>query len=116
MDIWCGIGRGTGDTSAAYSRGVLNACGGSKILNFLYRPRLVCNSLLHLRGSWNSPSRSRRTVHATSGKTDFSIKAILSITSVRPLYVSLAEIGCLQILARLLLPIGPWGWLATMNA
>jgi hypothetical protein len=72
--------------------------------------------LLHLRASWNSPSRSCRTVHATADETDFSIKATLSITSVRPLNVSLAEIGCLQILARLLLPIGPWGWLATMNA
>jgi hypothetical protein len=33
-------------------RGVSNACEGSKILSFLYRPRLVCNSLLHLRSSW----------------------------------------------------------------
>jgi hypothetical protein len=33
-------------------RGVSNACEGSKILSFLYRPRLVCYSLLHLRSSW----------------------------------------------------------------
>ena len=25
---------------------------GSKILTFLFRPRLVCSSLLHLRGLW----------------------------------------------------------------
>jgi hypothetical protein len=51
MEIWGGIGRETGDTSAAWS-GVSNACGGSKILTFLFRSRLVCYSLLHLRGSW----------------------------------------------------------------
>ena len=33
-------------------RGVSNACEGSKILTFLYRPRLVCSSLLHLLSSW----------------------------------------------------------------
>jgi hypothetical protein len=33
-------------------RGVSNAREGSKILTFLLRPRLVCNSLLHLRSSW----------------------------------------------------------------
>ena len=33
-------------------RGVLNAYGGSKILFFLFRPRMVCSSLLHLRSSW----------------------------------------------------------------
>jgi hypothetical protein len=97
-------------------RGVSDPREGSKILSFLFRSRVVYSSLLHLRASWNSPSRSCRTVHATADETDFSIKATLSITSVRPLNVSLAEIGCLQILARLLLPIGPWGWLATMNA
>jgi hypothetical protein len=33
-------------------RGVSNACEGSKILSFLFRFRLVCSSLLHLRSSW----------------------------------------------------------------
>ncbi len=33
-------------------RGVSNAREGSKILMFLFRPRLVCSSLLHLRSSW----------------------------------------------------------------
>jgi hypothetical protein len=32
-------------------RGVSNACEGSKILTFLFRPPLVCSSLLDLRGS-----------------------------------------------------------------
>jgi hypothetical protein len=32
-------------------RGVSNPREGSKILSFLFRPRLVCNSLLHLRSS-----------------------------------------------------------------
>jgi hypothetical protein len=33
-------------------RGVSSPREGSKILSFLYRPRLVCSSLLHLRSSW----------------------------------------------------------------
>jgi hypothetical protein len=33
-------------------RGVSKACEGSKILIFLFRHRLVCSSLLHLRSSW----------------------------------------------------------------
>jgi hypothetical protein len=33
-------------------RGVSSPREGSKILFFLFRPRLVCNSLLHLRSSW----------------------------------------------------------------
>jgi hypothetical protein len=46
-------------------RGVSNACEGSKILSFPYRPRLVCSSLLHLRssGKVNSP---KFTLHAVS--------------------------------------------------
>jgi hypothetical protein len=38
-------------------RGVSNACEGSKILLFLYRPRPVCYSLLHLRSSGKLFSR-----------------------------------------------------------
>ena len=43
-------------------RGVSNAREGSKILTFLFRPRLVCSSLLHLRSSWkvNSPRAGYR--------------------------------------------------------
>jgi hypothetical protein len=33
-------------------RGVLNAREGSKIPTFLFRPRPMCSSLLHLRSSW----------------------------------------------------------------
>ena len=33
-------------------RGVSRAREGSKILTFLFRTRLVCSSLLHLRSSW----------------------------------------------------------------
>jgi hypothetical protein len=33
-------------------RGVSNPREGSKILSFVFRPRLVCSSLLHLRSSW----------------------------------------------------------------
>jgi hypothetical protein len=38
-------------------RGVLNLREGSKILTFLFLPRLVGSSLLHLRSAWkwNSP-------------------------------------------------------------
>jgi hypothetical protein len=38
-------------------RGVSNACEGSKILSFLFRSRLVCYSLLHLRGSGKECSK-----------------------------------------------------------
>jgi hypothetical protein len=37
-------------------RGVSNACEGSKILSFLFRPRLVWSSLLDLRCSWKVDS------------------------------------------------------------
>jgi hypothetical protein len=37
-------------------RAVSNAREGSKILSFLYRPRLVCSSLLNLRCSWKGCS------------------------------------------------------------
>jgi hypothetical protein len=33
-------------------RGVSDPREGSLILTFLFRSRLVCSSLLHLRGSW----------------------------------------------------------------
>jgi hypothetical protein len=35
-------------------RGVSNPREGSKNLFFLFRPRVVCSSLLHLRSSWNA--------------------------------------------------------------
>ena len=38
-------------------RGVSNAQEGSKVLFFLYGPRLMCNSLLHLRSSWKVDSQ-----------------------------------------------------------
>jgi hypothetical protein len=37
-------------------RGVSNAREGSKILSFLFRPRLVCSSLLHLLTAWTVDS------------------------------------------------------------
>jgi hypothetical protein len=37
-------------------RGESNAWEGSKILTFLFRPRLVCSSLLHLRSAWKVSS------------------------------------------------------------
>ena len=44
-------------------RGVSNPREGSKILTFLFRPRLVCSSFLHLRSLWrnclNIRNRSR---------------------------------------------------------
>ena len=43
MDVWGGIGRGTGDLQRLV-RGVSNAREGLKILSFLCRPRLVCRS------------------------------------------------------------------------
>jgi hypothetical protein len=33
-------------------RGVSHPCEGSKMLSFLFRPRVVCSSLLYLRSSW----------------------------------------------------------------
>ena len=52
MDTWSGIGRGTRGLFSGMVRGVSDPGEGSKILSFLYRPRLVCNSLLHLRSLW----------------------------------------------------------------
>ena len=37
-------------------RGVSSPPEGSKILSFLFRLRLVCTSLLHLRSSWKGYS------------------------------------------------------------
>jgi hypothetical protein len=37
-------------------RGESNAWEGSKILTFLFRPRRVCSSLLHLRSAWKVSS------------------------------------------------------------
>ena len=39
-------------------RGASNACEGSKILTLLFRPRLVCSSLLRLRSSWKVNSEN----------------------------------------------------------
>ena len=39
-----------------HAQGVSNPPEGSKILMFLFRPRLVCSSLLHLRCSWKECS------------------------------------------------------------
>jgi hypothetical protein len=41
-------------------RRVSNAFEGSKILFFLFRPRQVCSSLLHLRSSWKGCSANFR--------------------------------------------------------
>ena len=41
-------------------RGVSHSCQGSKILTFLFRSRLVCSSLLHLRSSWKVNSANFR--------------------------------------------------------
>jgi hypothetical protein len=49
-------------------RGVSNAREDSKILTFLFRPRLVCSVLLHLRSSWmvNSPKFARKVSKTTN--------------------------------------------------
>jgi hypothetical protein len=52
MEIWGGIGRGMRGFFSGMVRVVSNPREGSKILSFLYRPRRVCSSLLHLRCSW----------------------------------------------------------------
>ena len=41
---------------SALVRGVSSPRAGSKILSFLFRPRLVCSPLLHLRSSWKGCS------------------------------------------------------------
>jgi hypothetical protein len=56
MEIWGGIGRGMRGFFSGLVRGVSNACEGSKILTFPFRPRLMCSSLLHLRSSWKGCS------------------------------------------------------------
>jgi hypothetical protein len=45
-------------------RGVSDPCEGSKILCFLFRPPLVCSSLLHLRSAW-------KILSANFGFTEF---------------------------------------------
>jgi hypothetical protein len=39
---------------SVYVRGVSRPSEGPKNLTFLFRSRVVCTSLLHLRSSWNS--------------------------------------------------------------
>jgi hypothetical protein len=51
MDLWGGIGRVMRGFFSGMVRGVSNPREGSEILTFLFGPRLVCSSLLHLRGS-----------------------------------------------------------------
>jgi hypothetical protein len=56
MDVWGGIGRGMRGSFSAMLRGVWYAREGSKILTFLFRPRLVCSSLLIRPSSWKRRS------------------------------------------------------------
>jgi hypothetical protein len=51
VDIWGGIGRGMRGFFSGMIRGVSNPREGWKILTFLFRPRVVRSSLLHLRNS-----------------------------------------------------------------
>jgi hypothetical protein len=51
VNIWGGIGRGMRGFFSGMVRGVSNAREASKIRTFLFRPRLVCSSLLHLQSS-----------------------------------------------------------------
>jgi hypothetical protein len=60
MNIWGGIGRGMRGFFSAMVRGVSNPREGSKMLTFLFGPRLVCSSLLHLLSSWKVNSRKER--------------------------------------------------------
>jgi hypothetical protein len=57
VEVWGGIGRGMRGFFRGMLRGVSNPCEGSKILFVLFRPRLVCSSLLHLRSAWNVNSQ-----------------------------------------------------------
>jgi hypothetical protein len=52
MDLWGGIRRGIRGFFSGMVRGVSNPREGSKILSFLFRPRLVYSWPLHLRNSW----------------------------------------------------------------
>jgi hypothetical protein len=56
VEIWVGIGRGIGSFCSGILRGMANPHEGSIILTFLFRPRLVCSSLLHLPSSWKTRS------------------------------------------------------------
>ena len=47
-------------------RGVSNASEGSKILTFLFRPRLLCSPLLDLRSSWKVHSANYFALRAFS--------------------------------------------------
>jgi hypothetical protein len=94
MDVWGGISRGTGDTSAAYSGVVSNACGSSKFLTFLFRSLPVFSSLLHLRNSWKvnsanfalvvfSEARRPPAIRSPNGK-DQVIRAIRQVAVALP--------------------------------
>jgi hypothetical protein len=52
VEIWGGIGRRMKGLFSGMLRGVSRPRGGSEILTFLFRHRLVCTSLLDLRSSW----------------------------------------------------------------
>jgi hypothetical protein len=51
MEIW-GIGRVMRGFFSGMVRGMSNTRKGSKILTFLFGPRLVCSKFLLLRSSW----------------------------------------------------------------
>jgi len=68
-------------------RGVSNACEGSKILSFLYQPRLVCSSLLHLRSSWkvNSPKLDFRfTEFSEVRRRQKDLDTLVTVATMRP--------------------------------
>jgi hypothetical protein len=52
VDIWGGIGRGMRRFFGGMVRGMSDPREGPEILPFLFRPRLMCSSLLHLLSSW----------------------------------------------------------------
>src|SRR5215204_6037476 len=68
--------------------GVSHPCEGSKILTFLFRPRLVCSSLIHLRSSWKV--NSARTTSPCAPSPKFRIGPVLC---GRVSY-GVSEIGC----------------------
>ena len=67
-------------------RGLSNPREGSKLLSFLFRPRMVCSSLLHLRSSWkvNSPKLDFRfTAFSEVRRRQKDLDTLVTVATIR---------------------------------
>src|SRR5215207_9126134 len=68
-------------------RGVSNPRGGSKMLSFLYQPRLVCSSPLHLRSAWTVNSAKldfRFTEFSEVRRRQKDLDTLVTVATMRP--------------------------------